>query len=154
MRQVCRKRVDDGNRLAPFPDPYMAMNSECLNPAGKPLQLLDEFCVALNGSHLGISPVANGMRSGTGQHRTAAARDSLKLRDCRSEILLRLRHRVADARDQLDRRLHELVTDLRVLTDLPERWQRREDFARVPPQHPASAVADLPLPLPSQTRPS
>src|SRR3982074_812353 len=118
MRQVCSKRIDDGNRLAPVPDPHMDVNAECLAPAAQPLQLLDEFCIALNGSHLRISPVTNGMRSGTGQHRTAATRDSLKLRDCRSKILLRLRYRAADPGDHLDRRLHELVTDLRVLADL------------------------------------
>src|SRR5258708_37922106 len=101
MRQVRSERIDDGIRLALVPDAHMDVDPECLDPAGQPLQLLDEFCVALNGSHLGISPVANGMRSGTGQHRTAAARDSLKLRDCRGKILRRLRDTGAESRDNL-----------------------------------------------------
>src|SRR5215472_12095285 len=152
MRQVSGERIDDGNRLAPVPDADVDVDSECLDPSGQPLQLLDEFCIALNGSHLGISPVANGMRSGTGQHRTAAARDSLKLRDCRSKVLLRLRHSGADARDHLHRRLHELVTDLRVLGDLAQRWQRGQDLASVLPQHPASAIDELQFPLDTQRR--
>src|SRR5262249_59594195 len=143
---------DDGKRLAPVPDATVDVDSERLDASGQPLQLLDEFCIALNGSQLGSSPVANGMRSGTGQHRTAAARDSLKLRDCRSKILLRFRHSGADARDHLHRRLHELITDLLVLADLAERRQRREDLASVLPQHPASAVDELQFPLDTQRR--
>src|SRR5215469_18645879 len=112
MRQVRSERIDGGNRLAPVPDAHVDVDSECLDPASQPLQLLDKFCIALNWSHLGISPVADGMRSGTGQHRTATARDSLKLCDCRSKILLRLRHSGADTCDHLHRGLHELVTDL------------------------------------------
>ena len=81
----------------------MDVDTEGLDLAGKPLQLLDEFGIALNWSHLGISPIADGMRSGTGQHRTATARDSLKLRDCRSKIVLGLGHSGADPRDHLDR---------------------------------------------------
>src|SRR5260370_37959846 len=103
MGQVSSKRMDDGNRLAPVPEPHVDVDAECLDPAGQPLQLLTEFGIALNGSHLRISPVANGMRSGTGPHRTAAASDSLKLRACRSKIRLRLRYRAADAGDPLDR---------------------------------------------------
>jgi len=106
MRQIGGERIDDRNRLAPVADTDMNMNPECLNSAGQPLQLLDEFGIALNGRHLCISPVADGMRSGTGQHRTATRGDPLKLRDCRSQVLFGLRDRAADASHDLDSGLH------------------------------------------------
>jgi hypothetical protein len=59
------------------------MHTKGLNPAGQPLHLLDEFRIALNGRHRCIPPVADGVCSGAGQHRTAHIRDPLKLSNCR-----------------------------------------------------------------------
>src|SRR5450755_754200 len=105
MRQIGSKGIHDRDRLAPVADTHMDMNAKSLNPAGKPLQLLDEFGIALNGCHLCVPPVADGMRSSTGKHRTACFGDSLKLRDCRGEIVLSLRDCTADAGNDLNGRL-------------------------------------------------
>jgi hypothetical protein len=59
------------------------MHTKGLNPAGQPLHLLDEFRITLNGRHLCIPPLADGVCSGAGQHRTAHIRDPLKLSNCR-----------------------------------------------------------------------
>jgi hypothetical protein len=67
MRQVRGECIDDRNRLALVSQPDMNVHAEGLNPPGEPLHLLDEFCVTLNGCHPGITPVADGMRSGAGQ---------------------------------------------------------------------------------------
>src|SRR5450755_2927540 len=101
----------------------MHMRAEGLDSARKPLQLLDEFGIALDWRHFCISPVADGMRSGTGKHRTAIDGDLLKLRDSCSKVGLRLGHRAADAGDYLDGRLHELKVNFRVLARVTQAGQ-------------------------------
>src|SRR5216683_5309770 len=64
MRQIHGQGIDDGNRPAPVTKSHMDMNTKGLDPAGKPLHLFDEFGIALNGHHLCIPPVTEGMCSG------------------------------------------------------------------------------------------
>jgi hypothetical protein len=66
----------------------MDMDTKCPDLAGKPLHLLDEFGIALNGRHLYIPPVTDGMRSGADQYPTAHICAPLKLSDCRGEVAL------------------------------------------------------------------
>src|ERR1022692_105403 len=152
MRQICSKGIHDRDRLAPVADTHMDMHTESLNSAGKPLQLLDKFGIALNGCHLCIPPVADGMRSCTGKNRTACLGDSLKLRDCRGEIVLGLRDRTADAGNDLNGRLHEFVAEPGQLPLLAESRQLGEYFTSILAEHPGAAVNELQLPFDTQRR--
>src|SRR5258708_15957244 len=131
----------------------MDMNTKGLDPAGKPLHLFDEFGIALNGHHLCIPPVTEGMCSGAGQHRTAHIRDPLKLSDCRGKVPLCLRHGATDPGHDLHRGLHELIVDPGRYAALTRTDQRRDDLARVLAQQLAARIDELQLPLDAQRRP-
>ena len=78
MRQVSGQGIDDRNRLAPVPNPHVDMHAEGLNPAGKPLHLLDELRIALDRRHRRVSPVTDRVSPGAGQQDTALRRHPLE----------------------------------------------------------------------------
>src|ERR1700678_1172584 len=88
VRQVRGERIDDWYRLVPVAYPNMNMHAEGLNPARKPLHLLDKFGVALDGRHRRIPPVTNRVGARACEHNTVRGRRSLEFGDHSGEVVL------------------------------------------------------------------
>jgi hypothetical protein len=152
MRQVGGERVDDRHRPVGIPQPDVHVRRHRLEPAGRPLELLDELGVPLAGRHLGVPPVAQRVRAGAGQHDAVRFRGALQLLDRHGEVGLGLGDRPADPRHHLDGGLHQLVAHLRVLAALLQAAQAGQHQAGVLPQHARLRVNELHFPFDAERR--
>ena len=117
MRQVLAQRVDDRNRLLRRPDADVHVDPEDLQPPRGPLHLLDQPQVALlRGDQLGL-PVGERVRAGAHQAQAAAVGGGHDLGQRAGQVRLGLRDRAADAGDDLDGRLEQLVLGLGMLLE-------------------------------------
>ena len=146
MRQVLAQRVDDGDGLVRRADADVHVDAEDLQPPGQPLHPLDELEVALlRRDELGL-PVGERVGARAHEAQPAAVGGGHDLGEGAGQVGLGLLDRRADAGDDLDRRLEQLVLGLRVLlgavgADL------LEDLHGTGRQLPGLAVDELQLPL-------
>src|SRR5581483_347229 len=147
VRQICGKRVDDWYRLRAVMYSHMYMHAEGLNPASKPLHLIDKLRIALDGRHRRIAPVAHRVGSGACEHNTVRGGDALAFGDHFGQVVLGSGHRAANAGDDLDRGLHELVPQPRMLAGIPDDRQLAEDLSGFLPELHGLAVDQLHFPL-------
>jgi hypothetical protein len=76
----------------------------------------------------------------------------LQFADRLGEVVFRLGHRTANARDQLKRRLHQLVTDPRVLAGVARHGQLVEQLPGLLAEQLRLGVDELQLPFDTERR--
>ena len=96
-------------------DADVHVDAEDLQAAGQPLHVLDQLGVALLGRDLLGLPVGERVRARAHQAQAAAVGGGAHLGERAREVGLRLGDRRADAGDDLDGRLEQLVLGLGVL---------------------------------------
>ena len=146
VRQVLAQRVDDGDRLVRRPDADVHVDAEDLQPAGQPLHPLDQLEVALLRRDELRLPVGERVGARAHEAEPAAVGGGGDLGERAGQVGLGLLDRGADAGDDLDRRLEQLVLGLRVLLGAvgPDLL---EDLHRPGRQLPGLPVDELQLPL-------
>lgn len=154
VRQVGRQRVHHRHGLLRGADADVDVHAVGLDAPREPLHLLDELGVALDRCHDGVAPVADRVGAGAGERGAPRVGHGPQVGDCRGEVCAGLRDRVADAGDDLDGRLHELVPDFRVLPRIAGAGQRGQHLTRVLAQAHGLGVDELKLPLDAESRPS
>ena len=87
----------------------MNVYAEGLNPADKPLHLLDKLGIALDRRHCRVTPVTHWVSAGACEHNTVRRCRALEFGDHFGEVVLRLRYRAAHAGNDFDGGLHQLV---------------------------------------------
>ena len=156
VRDVAGQRVDDGDRLLRRADADVHVDAEDLEPPGHPLHVVDQLGVAgVGADRLLAASGENGWRAradhASRPRASAASRSSASVR---LEVGPGLGHGLADAGDDLDGALEQLVLGLRVLAAGVALAELREDLAR--PRWPArrsSTVDQLELHLDAEARP-
>ena len=101
MRQVRGQGVDDGDDPLHVAYADVEVDAEGLDAAGQPLHLLDQFGIALHGSHHGVPPVADRMGARARQHDAAGLHDRSRLGDGLGQVGLGLTDGVTDPGNDL-----------------------------------------------------
>jgi hypothetical protein len=129
------------------------VDAEDLQPAGQPLHVLDQLLVAGVGADQLRRPVGEGMGARAHDTEPSPCCRVVDLGQGLEQVALGLRDRSADAGDDLDARLEQLVFGLGMLTPV-RRAQLGEDLARgaTGRQLPRLEVDELELPLDTDAR--
>ncbi len=130
----------------------MNLRREGLHPADRPLDLLDDLRIPLDGCYLGVPPVAHRMRARAGQHDAVRLGGALQFLHRHGEVSLGFGHRAADPGHYLDGGLHQLVPHLGMLAAFLQARQTRQHGARVLPQHSRPRVDELHFPFDAKRR--
>jgi len=152
MGQVGGERVDDRHRPVRASQPHVDVHGEGLQPAGGPLELLDELRIALARRHLRIPPVAHRVRARAGQHDAVRFGAALQVLHRHGKVRLGFGHGPADPGHRLDGGLHQLVSHLGVLTAFLQARQARQQHAGILPEHARLRVDELHFPLDAERR--